>query len=722
MVTCSLPLSAQEGSIEVNKKTNVDTFQTFASSQIEKAKTISNSNLKQAIHILDDLLDQGIAENTRDSITFYIQYRLSLYLMMINRNLESKEMIEEIIPYYKDREPKKMAALYTRMGSIETRLGNYDKAVDFLNQAEKLCIELDLKISLGLVYLNLSDLYVIKSNYIEAYKKADLSLKTFQQTGRLDFISSAQTLLGYISLILKDYTGAQEYFDLIFEKSDSIKNKNFLVRPVLFSGILNYELGNIEQAKKQFEQGLSQMDSLGNFPDRAILYRYVAKIALGEKDHVKAESYIKKAIHFAESHSNKRHLFESKLFLAELENLTDPNKANIPEVKEVFEWAIANGDYDMLRSSSAYLSDYYSNLKNYKKAMDYKSIYADASEKKLLTEKLNELTLLQEKNKYQEEVKDKEQKEKQMELQLNSDATIRQLLYGSVLILTLMSSLLYYYYRQKNNANNLLRAGNKELRAAEEILESKNKELEKYIESNIQLEQFAHVASHDLRAPIVNINNFSNLLQKKEQGNLSEDQKKYVHYIQSNGEQMLELVTDLLEYSKINSQKINPSEIELQSLIDQVLNSVKIQSKAQNVRIHVQDKLPRITADEVKLKRVLQNLVSNAIKFSDKEKDSYINIEFQDKPTHWEFKISDNGIGIEDEYLQSIFHPYVRLHNRSQYEGTGLGLSVCQKIIDQHGGDITCSSTFGQGSIFTFSISKQIPKNPNSESIQKYSS
>lgn len=238
-------------------------------------------------------------------------------------------------------------------------------------------------------------------------------------------------------------------------------------------------------------------------------------------------------------------------------------------------------------------------------------------------------------------------------------------------------------------------------------LERVNSDLQKYIESNIQLEQFAHVASHDLRAPVITIKGFAKVLSEKASHKLDEKEKGYLDYIRNNAEQMFELVNDLLDYSKINSQAINLNTFDVNTLVSNVIATVESQAKEKKVDIVVDPTLPEIVADEIKIKRVFQNLITNAIKFSDNKKDSFIHIKYQNGKNH-QFTVEDNGIGIKDSDV-NIFQPYVQLNNKSEYKGTGLGLSICEKIVSQHGGKIFFDSEFGKGTTFTFTIEKRKP-------------
>lgn len=685
-----------------------DSLAKYVALQLKKADKIKNKDLQEALLITEQLLKDS-SRYKNDSISNYIKYRHSLYLLMLDENVSCKKMIYEILSYYEQKEPKKWTALKSRLGSIEIRFGHYDEAIRHLEEALPYAKKLRMKISEGLIYLYLSDIYRLKSDYGNAYKNADIALQLFREIGRIDWISTSLSTLAYICILAKDFDGASAYFKEIFKDAERIDNKNFLVRPVLYSGILNFEKGNISTAKQQLEEGINKIDSLGNFPDLAIVYQYMTKIYIFEEDYAKARRYIEESIKFAEKSLNKRQECTGKLILVKLDSITNPRKNNLNEVEEIYQWALENEDNFLLKGSSNYLSSYYIKQGQYKRALEYKEVYANASEKKIAKDKLNEIAVLKEKGKFEQEARERELNEKRLALQLQTNEKIKNIMTAGIFLLLVMSSLLLYYYNQKTNAYTSLHLSNQELAKTEQDLELKNAELKKYIESNIQLEQFAHIASHDLRAPIITINSFAKLLDEKASDKLDQNEHTYLEYIRINGKQMYELINDLLEYSKVNSQKVIISQIDIHQLVRDLIEMLKNQSSERNIEINITHHLPIIHADKVKIKRVFQNLIGNSIKFSDPQKESKIDISFEELPDKWKFYVADNGIGIKDNGID-IFQPYAQLNRKAEYKGTGLGLSFCQKIIQQHGGEIAYKSTFGEGCKFYFTISKKAGK------------
>jgi len=246
---------------------------------------------------------------------------------------------------------------------------------------------------------------------------------------------------------------------------------------------------------------------------------------------------------------------------------------------------------------------------------------------------------------------------------------------------------------------------------ATKAIKDKNEELQQYIKSNIQLEQFAHIASHDLKAPLITIGSFAKLLKIRSKDRLSAEEQKYLSFIQENSNILIDSVNDLLEYSKVNSQHLKLSRIDTKALINDVLEVLEEQKGQKDVFIELAESLPIIIGDEQKLRRVFQNLISNAIKFSADTDHSKVSIVSHEDPQKWTFHVIDNGIGIAESTKGKIFDPFIQLNNRDQYQGSGLGLSICQKIVDQHNGDIDYQSTPGEGTTFYFTIDKNLSSN-----------
>jgi signal transduction histidine kinase len=219
---------------------------------------------------------------------------------------------------------------------------------------------------------------------------------------------------------------------------------------------------------------------------------------------------------------------------------------------------------------------------------------------------------------------------------------------------------------------------------------------------NNQLEQFAYIASHDLQEPLGSISGFASLLKEQLAEKLDEDAKKWLNFITELADRMKILIKDLLEYSRIG-RKEGLVEVNCAAIMHEILADLDQAIRESGAEITYKQ-LPVIRAYRTELKLLIQNLVMNAIKFRKKEERAEIEITAHQEAGYWKFLVSDNGIGIGKEYHEKIFNIFQRLHTRNEYDGSGIGLSHCKKIMELHGGRIWVESVAGQGSNFYFTI------------------
>ena len=226
----------------------------------------------------------------------------------------------------------------------------------------------------------------------------------------------------------------------------------------------------------------------------------------------------------------------------------------------------------------------------------------------------------------------------------------------------------------------------------------------KLSQSNKEMEEFSYIASHDLQEPLRTVLNYVKLLQEEYQDKLDDDAKHFLLVIGKATSRMQKLIKDLLSYSRVSSD-LTKRKVDCNLILNEVLNdlnAVILESKAEIKS----DKLPIVNGYYYGIKSLLQNLISNAIKFRKAGNSPSITVSVQNDPTEWVFAIKDNGIGIHEKYHSKIFVIFQRLHNNDQYLGTGIGLAQCKKIVEKHEGDIWVTSVPEKNTTFYFTIPK----------------
>jgi signal transduction histidine kinase len=242
----------------------------------------------------------------------------------------------------------------------------------------------------------------------------------------------------------------------------------------------------------------------------------------------------------------------------------------------------------------------------------------------------------------------------------------------------------------------------KQRREAEEALAQKAKELAR---TNQDLEQFAYVASHDLQEPLRMVAAYTQLLAEKYKGKLDEQADKYIHYAVDGATRMQTLVQDLLAFSRSGRDGTEMSETDCNDVVQQALLNLEAAVRDSSAQVKCGE-LPTVHANSGQLRQVFQNLIGNAIKFR-KPEPPIIQIAAQKEGYEWLFSVADNGIGISSDFLNDIFVIFHRLHTREEYPGNGIGLAICKRIIERHGGRIWVESEQGNGTTFKFSLPAQ---------------
>jgi light-regulated signal transduction histidine kinase (bacteriophytochrome) len=238
-----------------------------------------------------------------------------------------------------------------------------------------------------------------------------------------------------------------------------------------------------------------------------------------------------------------------------------------------------------------------------------------------------------------------------------------------------------------------------ERKRAEQKLQYHANELER---SNAELEQFAYVASHDLQEPLRMITSYSQLLERRYKDKLDGDALEFIDYVVDGAKRMQELINDLLAYSRVGTRGRDFEPIDMETVYSRVLSNLQVAIEEHQAEIS-HDPLPKVMGDGLQLVQLMQNLIGNAIKFHG-ETPPKVRVSAEVQNLQVLVCISDEGIGIEPQYAERIFQLFQRLHSKASYPGTGIGLAICKKIVERHGGRIWVESQSGKGTRFYFTL------------------
>ena len=289
-------------------------------------------------------------------------------------------------------------------------------------------------------------------------------------------------------------------------------------------------------------------------------------------------------------------------------------------------------------------------------------------------------------------------------LQPNTEKMIGLLISGAGFAIIGYFAGLYYYHKRGLSyiGEQLLKERTKELKDKTRELEEVNGELQ---EVNGELKQFVYAVSHDLKAPLRMVSSFTHLLERSLNGSLKPESKEYMGFINNGAKRMNLLLDDLRNYAMVTKGDVEAQIVDLNLVVHQVRQNLHVSIEESNANIEV-NPLPSVKAASTHLLQLFQNLISNAIKFR-RNVPLKIVIQSEERIDDYLISISDNGIGIEKEYLGQVFTLFKRLHTEAEYEGTGIGLAICQKIINNYGGEIWLDSRPQIGTTFYFTLPKE---------------
>jgi len=473
------------------------------------------------------------------------------------------------------------------------------------------------------------------------------------------------------------------------------------------------------EALSEYEKGLELADK------HNVIYAYsnmlygtgLCLMKLGEND--KALIKFKEA---AKMYQDAKHeLYEAycNLFIAKIRFTQTQNPSLLSEMENAYRIGEKYQYIELKQFSAEALAEAQAGIGRFEKAYEQTNLANQLQDSIKYNELLVKLRAIDSKNRFERAQRkmETEKKEALLQARLGYQTNISYILFGFISLLLVAGFLLYRAYKTTFKVKEQLVVNNNALRKTEERLSESNKEMQKYIDLNVELEQFAYIASHDIKAPLRTIQGFAGILKKKFYHRADKSERSFFDFIEKGVKSLNLLVDDLLEYSKSNTKTLHIERFEFKGVLEEVIQILDFSITQVNGTIETTNCEFSVNADQIKIKQILQNILSNALKFKAKNRDPIVEINVREDADFFIISVKDNGIGIPEEHFDEVFQKFARLNTQDEYEGTGLGLSICAKYIKEHKGEIGIIRNDDFGVTFTFSISKHLPLTKEEDSL-----
>lgn len=628
----------------------------------------NEGNPQKARKVINLCIDKTDTENLLFEKGILVQL-LALYQSGEGNYIEADSIFEEAIKIFEEiNYPQGIAAVLSNKGTIYGTKGYYKKAIQNFHRSIPILEKANDDIALAYVNNNIGIVYQEQKDFPAALEYFRTSLDKFIEIDDLKLVSYVYVNIGVTYFRLEEYAKAEEFILKGIEIKKEVNDNRSLIYAYNKLGLLYLETGRYDDANSLLEKAYK----------------------LGKK------------IDFAECESETLLGFSMVNF--DRNRLQDSEKYALTSL----DISTKHDDLNLQLSATQHLSKIYEKNKNYYKSYTYLQKSTALKDSIYNIEKFNEIESL--KFEYESNKKNLEQKlilQQSEAANLQKDAVIsskRRQLFLSVflLLLSLITLGLLYKnsiekkksYSELSRVNNLLTENNDNLKHKQEVLE----------DMNHNLINFAGTAAHDLKSPLRTISSLSSLIAHKYEKVIQPNDLNILDLIKRNIFSLSKMIEDLLVFSKIDQDLPLPSKIDLESIIDSVKLLLKSQIEAKNGTIILHDSAS-VMGHKALLVVLFQNIIQNAIKFSAKDRDPIIEIKFKaiDK-NQVEATITDNGIGINESQLDNIFKGFQKGHTQNEYEGTGIGLATCKKIVQHYKGEIKVESEIGIGTTFRFSL------------------
>lgn len=603
---------------------------------------------------LDQITDEDLAKMPQDSIKMRLLSDLA-WEIKAKESAKALEYVNEALDIANKLNLTKGKADITHdKGMVYWYQGDYEQASKFFFEALAQREKLGDKLGLSRSYNNIGNVFFYQEDYDQANKYYSLGLDMRKELKDSVGLIYSYNNLADVALKKQDFDAALLNYKIALQYGEATGHKGGLSFVLQNMGLLYKEKARIDSALYYFNRSLPLAEAIEDKNKVSFLLNQIARIELDNRNFPKALEL-----------GNASYLFSTEA-----------------------------GAKDKLRDACEILSLAYAGLGNYEMAFSEMQNFYKLDEE--ISGEAKEKAMLEITSKYETAKKEAEILSQKTALLENEKKVNRLTIFIFVLIflsIAIVALALFARYRLQLSNAKMLTEKNKQIEAQNE----------KLIRSNSALEQFAYVASHDLKEPLRNISSFSSLLKRNFEDKLDGTGKDYIDIITGGVRHMSALLEDILAYSRLTQNTLSrDEEVDMNEVVGSVKATLDKVIEEKHVNITT-DVLPVVKSNTIQMYQLLQNLISNGIKFNNKP-DPKVHIGYVRENGLHHFSVTDNGIGINKAFENKIFQIFQRLHKKEEFTGTGIGLAICDKIVKQHGGDIWLESEEEKGSTFHFTL------------------
>lgn len=595
---------------------------------------------------------------------------------------------EAMVHYQQMAGRKEQGILLNSIGILHDIRGEKEEAVQAFKEAEDIFLELEELEWLGQVYNNWGVVHVTENSLETATRLYIKALEVNETSGNDRGLMATHSNLGRLYYKQRLYQQAKEHAEKGVRFAKKLQSATWLPLSLNLMGDIHHKSAQNSQALAAYEEALSIATGNGDDYNLIFTLNRLARLYLDNDQPKEALAYVQRSLNRAIAAGKRKDLEEIYLILGKCRAQIGQYEEAKPYIDTAYSLAEVDRDHKYLLQAYQQYGDLYYDLGNYKLSISFQKRF------QALQDSINNLENAELLSRLEREFKRKEQEQEIFELKERSSQQylFLVLLSGLIGMIVIITGGLFFYYRRERKFN--------------EELESKvQQRTEALKQSNIELERFAYIASHDLKTPLRTISSFLSLIKRRIKQYDNPELEDLLSFASNGAKQMNNLIEDVLEVSKVSTAEMKKEVVDLNQTIRSVLYNIDDFLKENNGYIETHP-LPAVKGNGGYLHQLFQNLIVNGVKYNQADRPKVV-IYCQEQGDNYRFCIEDNGIGIDLSYQDAVFEMFKRLHTAAEYEGTGIGLALCKKIVEQHGGQIWLERSSSAGTLFCFTLPRE---------------